>query len=261
MILLDQAGAGRSEAKLFPPSRAQEPFVEHFWAQQVCSYPSGRTWRVIPDASPHLIFVVSREDSHLKTRCALVGPRSRFTDVTMANRILTCGVRLRPGALPLLTGFPASDFTDRSVPVEDVFGARGRILLKRLIPLNSPNEAVRLISDFLTRELAGHDCAPRFSVRGYARVEDVAAQSGLPIRTLHARLRQQVGLSPKRVLRIERLHRALVGSQGQQVAWAQVAANSGFADQAHMIREFGDLLGESPTLWSQRSRLPISSRQ
>lgn len=261
MILLDQAGAGASGAKFVAPSAALKPLVEHFCTQQLRSCPIGRTWRIIPDANPHLIFVASHEDSRTKTRCALVGPRSRFADVTMANRILTCAVRLRPGALPLLTRFPASDFTDRSVPVEDVFGARGRELLERLAALNSPNEAVRLISDFVTRELADRDCVPQFSLRGYARVEDMAAQSGLPVRTLHSRLRQHVSLSPKRVLRIQRLQHALVCFRDRSIGWTQIATNSGFADQAHMIREFHDLLGESPTLWSQRSRLPICSRQ
>jgi len=72
---------------------------------------------------------------------------------------------------------------------------------------------------------------------------------------------QHLGLSPKRLLRIERLHRVLANSQGGSVSWAQLAVTCGFADQAHMIREFQELLGESPTAWSSRSALPICSRQ
>jgi AraC-like DNA-binding protein len=261
MILLDQAGAGASGARFFSPSRALEPFVEHLWAQKVRSSPIGRAWRIVPDANPYLIFVLARENSRVHARCNLVGPRSRFVDVAMANRILTCGVRLRPGALPSLTRFPASDFTDRSVSVGDVFGARGESLMERLRELQSPFSALGVISDFLTREMPGRDYAAWLPLGGCARVEDMAAQAGLSIRTLRSRLMQRVGLSPKRVLRIERLHCALVSSQDRSAAWAQVAAHAGFSDQAHMIREFHDLLGESPIVWSQRSRLPISSRQ
>jgi AraC-like DNA-binding protein len=194
-------------------------------------------------------------------RCNLVGPRSRFTDVTMANRILTCGARLRPGALPLLTHFPASDFTDRSVLVEDVFGAHGKLLIEQLDELRSPIPAIRIISDFLSHKWTGLNRVARLPLGPYTRVGDMAAQTSLPIRTLRSRLMQHVGLSPKRVIRIERLHRALIASQDRPVAWAQIAASSGFADQAHMVREFRNLLGESPTAWSRRSRLPICSRQ
>jgi AraC-like DNA-binding protein len=261
MILLDQAGAGGSGARFFPPSRALEPFIEHFWTQQTRSSPAGRTWRIIPDANSYLIFVVSREDLRVQGRCFLVGPRSRFADVTMANRILTCGARLRPGALPLLTRFPASDFTDRSVSVEDVFGAHGKLLMEQLDELRSPIPAIGVISDFLSHKWTGQDRVARLPLGRYVRVEEMAAQSGLPIRTLRYRLMQHVGLSPKRVIRIERLQRALVSFQGRSIAWGEIAASSGFADQAHMIREFRHLLGESPTVWGRRSRLPICSRQ
>lgn len=260
MILLDQAGAGANGARFFPPLRTQEPFIEHFWIQHTPSSPEEHTWRIIPDANPHLIFAVSREDSGISARCFLVGPRSRFTDVTMANRILTCGARLRPGVLPLLTHFSASDFTDHTVSVEDLFGADGNVLIEQLYALRSPIRAISVISDFLSsRNWASRNRVNRIPLGRYTRVEDMAAQTGVPIRTLRARLMDHVGLSPKRVIRIERLHRALVSAQSGSAGWGDIAASSGFADQAHMIREFRDLLGESPTVWRRRSRLPICS--
>ncbi len=255
MILLDQAGAGASGVRFFPPLHTQEPFIEHFWIQTTDSSPAGHTWRIIPDANPYLIFAVSREDSRIQERCFLVGPRSRFADVAMANRILTCGVRLRLGALPLLTRFSASDFTDRAVSVEEVFGARGKLLIEQLAELKAPIPALSIISDFLSHKWTSrNNRVARLPLGWYARVEDMAAQAGLPIRTLRFHVMQHVGLSPKRVIRIERLHRALVSSQRRSRAWGEIAASCGFADQAHMIREFRDLLGESPTVWSRRSR-------
>jgi len=261
MILLDQAGAGTGGSSFFPPLRSQEPFIEHFWIQQPHAAPVGRSWRIIPDANPYLIFVVSRRNSRIQARCDLIGPRSRFADVTMGNRILTCGARLRPGALPSLTGFAASDFTDRSVSVEDVFGAHGRLLLEQLAESRSPVPAIGVISDFLSRNWSARNRIARLPLDRHTRVEDMAAQTGLPVRTLRSRLMQYVGLSPKRVIRIERLYRALISHQGRSMTWVEIAASAGFADQAHMTREFHDLLGESPTAWSRRSRLPIRSRQ
>ncbi len=262
MILLDQSGAAAKESSLFAPSRQQAPFVEHFWVQQALSVPIGSSWRVIPEANPNLIFVVSRADGGgIRTRCCLVGPRSRFADVSMDNRILTCGVRLRPGALPVLTRLPASSFTDRSVHVEDVFGVRGRSLMDNLNHFRSPTQAVNILADFLSRELTGCDCILALSQARCNRVEEMAAQAGLALRTMHSRLMHHVGLSPKRLLRIERLQRVLTNCQDRLAPWVQLAVSCGFADQAHMIREFQELLGESPTAWSSRSGLPICSRQ
>ena len=108
------------------------------------------------------------------------------------------------------------------------------------------------LASFLGRALAGCECSlPLFQGRCH-RVEEMATRAGMPVRTLHSRMMQHVGLSPKRLLCIERLHRVLATRQLHPVPWAQLAVTGGFADQAHMIREFQGLLGESPTAWSSR---------
>lgn len=177
----------------------------------------------------------------------------------MANRTVTCGACLRPGALPHLTRLPSSDFTDQSIPVETVFDTQGKLLLDRLGELASCDGALDTIAAFLADVRTGQNRRASLPLDGCNRVEQLAAQTGLSRRTLHSRLTQEIGLSPKRVLRIQRLHRALTHAQDRSSAWPQIATSSGFADQPHMIREFVDLLGESPTAWRQRSRLPISS--
>lgn len=179
----------------------------------------------------------------------------------MGDRTLTCAACLRPGAFPHLTRLPSSDFTDQSIPVEAVFGTRGKLLMERLGELESCRRALDTLADFLAEACTGRMQPANLPLDGCDRVEQLAAQTGLPRRTLHSRLTQEVGLSPKRVLRIQRLHRALTLAHDGSCAWSQVAARSGFSDQAHMTREFVDLLGESPTAWRQRSRLPICSRQ
>lgn len=253
MILLDQAGAGADGARFFQPSPAHVPWVEYLWTQQVDAAPAGRTWRVVPDLNPHLIFTVARAGSRLHARCFLVGARSRFADVAMVDRVITCGVCLRPGVLPHFTRLPSSDFTDQSIPVEAAFGTRGRLLMERLGELAPCHGALDTIAAFLAEAWTGRDRRASLALDGCNRVEQLAAQTGLPRRTLHSRLTQEVGLGPKRVLRIQRLHRALKLAQDRSSTWPQIAASAGFADQAHMIREFADLLGESPNAWRRRS--------
>jgi AraC-like DNA-binding protein len=177
----------------------------------------------------------------------------------MANRILTCGACLRPGALSHLTRLPSSDFTDRSVSVEEVFAAQGKLLLEQLGAHLPTRDALGTIAAFLAQVGTTQNRRASLALDGCNRVRQLAAQTDLPPRTLHSRLIRELGLSPKRVLRIQRLHRALKLAQDRSSAWPQIAAGSGFADQAHMIREFVDLLGESPTAWRQRCHLPISS--
>ncbi len=53
-----------------------------------------------------------------------------------------------------------------------------------------------------------------------------------------------------------RFHEACRLAQTQATGgWAAIAAESGYADQAHLTREFSDLAGEPPTAWARRQAL------
>jgi AraC-like DNA-binding protein len=68
-----------------------------------------------------------------------------------------------------------------------------------------------------------------------------------------------VGVSPKWVMRRARLHEAAQRTDsGELVDWAQLAADLGYADQAHLTRDFTSTLGMSPTRYSApQRRLPL----
>ncbi len=53
-----------------------------------------------------------------------------------------------------------------------------------------------------------------------------------------------------------RFHRACrLARDGGCSGWAGIAAESGYADQAHLAREFSTLAGETPTAWARRLAL------
>jgi AraC-like DNA-binding protein len=79
------------------------------------------------------------------------------------------------------------------------------------------------------------------------RVDEVSDRIGLLPRTLRRRFAAQVGLSPKRFGRVQRLQRVVRGLDGKaQVDWAATAARYGYCDQAHLADEFRDLVGVTP---------------
>jgi AraC-like DNA-binding protein len=108
---------------------------------------------------------------------------------------------------------------------------------------------------------------------GGAGVAELAEGTGWSRRHLQTRFRNQVGLTPKtaaRVLRFERAARMLVpvladGGPGAPAGRtiATVAAGCGYADHAHLIREFRALAGVTPSTYvaEWRAALPIRSSQ
>lgn len=253
MILFDQAGAGAATAKMLAPPPPLRPFVEHLWVQQGIVASQAEVWRIPPDANPYLILTVSTSASGATcVRCRLVGPASDFFDMPVCGRTYTCGIRLRPGVLPLLMRLPASELTDGFLPVEDAFGPRGRLLIDELNDPSRRTLAPQRMATFLAHELSKCDPFRSLPARQVRSVHEFATTTGWSARTLQYRAQEQIGLAPKLWLRIERLHRAIACSMQRIESWSSIAARSGFADQAHMVREFVDLLGETPTAWSRR---------
>jgi AraC-like DNA-binding protein len=87
-----------------------------------------------------------------------------------------------------------------------------------------------------------------------ARVRAVASHLGLGSKTLVRRFREHTGLTPKRFSRVRRVQR-VVASLGaaDDVDWSSVAAQHGYADQSHLVHDFRELTGLTPTAYRPRS--------
>jgi AraC-like DNA-binding protein len=99
-------------------------------------------------------------------------------------------------------------------------------------------------------------------LRGHAcgmRVTEVCDRLGLSNRHLIKQFRRTVGLAPKTYARIERLQAVIRACRGRTaVPWSRVAAQAGYADQSHLIREFRRLAGVTPSEFLAR-RTPDES--
>lgn len=239
-----------------------------------------RGWRIVADPAPHLIVTASggagvsrTADGPLdpgrrkvwgaeRARAAVVGPRTRWLDVDPRDRVWTLVVRLRPGALPRLVHAPAVDFRDRSVRLAELFPTLGARLEERALE-GSPSS---LLSE-LWRELGErlrHEPDPDWRVvgldpgvggrRGGNSPGAAADRMGVAPRTLRAALRAGAGIPPGTLIRLRRLHRALLLGIRSGRPWSRVAAVAGFHDQAHLIRECRTFLGETPSRFVARGR-------
>jgi AraC-like DNA-binding protein len=127
--------------------------------------------------------------------------------------------------------------------------------------MSNLEQAIEQFSDVLWRALVrgrGMDVrAAWLSSLGRTRsiaVGDVAATFGMPLRSLHAWSVTTLGLGTRRFLKIRRLHAALeLRLSGEADSWARAAADAGYADQSHLVRDCTSLLGESPSWFAARA--------
>jgi AraC-like DNA-binding protein len=251
MVLLDHGGRHADEITLIARPNDLDDVVEHLWIRNDRHPEPG--WRVVADASPYLLATVAACGDTRVLRIAVVGARAHAATIDVANRVLTVGVRLRPGALPILTGCSAREFRDRSVLAESVFtrDVLADLELSHDAPVATiTRDLVRLVRRAVRRRAAG-TTLPVSALR-LESVGSLATWLGTPTRTLRERTHREIGLSPKRILRVVRLHTALHAARRAGASWSDIASRAGYADQSHLTREMHDLLGETPSSWRAR---------
>jgi AraC-like DNA-binding protein len=143
------------------------------------------------------------------------------------------------------------DMAGRVVALEDM--GIGRRLAERLEGMASWPQRFDLLESLVRSRLArgrslsaGVEGALQL-MASRRRIRDIAAQIGWSERHLARRFSVETGVSPKTVARILRFEAARrLAEQRRGGGWAEIALAAGYADQAHMIREFGRLGGLSP---------------
>jgi len=162
---------------------------------------------------------------------------------------------LEPPAARALLGVPAGELGERTVALEDLLGAEAGYLAERLHAAADSEERFSLLDRTLLRRLerprvsAPPDVARAWALLrgsgGRIRIEALAQALGCSRRHLAARFAEEVGVSPKVAARLIRFEaaRARLGT----VPLGRLAAEHGFADQAHLTREFRALGGAPPT--------------
>ncbi|MBZ9798116.1 helix-turn-helix domain-containing protein [Mesorhizobium sp. ES1-4] len=156
---------------------------------------------------------------------------------------------------------PMSELTDSMVALDDVLGAEGAALRERLG--NVPDWTARfdLAEAFVATRLESAAGTPLeiawaydriIASGGRTRVASLAARLGWSRKHLADKFSDATGIGPKTLSRIVRFNRALRLARQSTVDWADVAADCGYADQAHLVREFRVLAGETPTAISVR---------
>ena len=176
-------------------------------------------------------------------------------------------VALRPLGARALLGLPAGELAALDLPAEAVLGGVCAELREKLECAAGWPERFAVLDEILLRRAglswaADAAVAPEVSWAwrellregGATRVSELAAGTGWSERHLTSRFRTEIGLAPKaaaRVVRFDRARKLLVRklTAGGDYLLADLAADCGYFDQAHLAREFRTLAGCPPSQW------------
>lgn len=162
------------------------------------------------------------------------------------------GVRFHPGKAGTFLGVAPSDLTDGIAALEGTWGARARTLEERLREARTPGETVRLLLDAIPPPMSEPNPVQRAieaisTDHGGCDLELAARQANLSMRQFRRRCLEESGLTPKHLSRVLRFRYACeLAGRTERPQWPDIAAEAGYFDQAHLIRDFHEFAGGAP---------------
>jgi AraC-like DNA-binding protein len=235
------------EYREFTPSPPLHALLACRWSRTVPKDNPADSTLILPDGCVDVLW----RDGKL----VVAGPDQRAwrSPVRAGEEIV--GIRLRPGVAGAVFDLPVSELLNSRVPLEELFDSRAAALAERLSEAED-QEAVFLLLEALVASAIAQSApdplvlaaARRLGFPG-SRVDELACALGISERQLRRRFHAAVGYGPKtldRVLRFRRLVSQAQAISDGEVDLARLAADLGYADQAHMTRDSVRLTGMPP---------------
>jgi AraC-like DNA-binding protein len=184
------------------------------------------------------------------------GQHQTYLDTEAPSGIALLGLSFRAHGAYAVTASDQGPLAEHVVELDALLAGDARALHQRLLETPGIEDRFGLVEAWLLERVAkgrAPHAATRWAVErigrsaGQLRIEELARSSGYSRKHLAALFRREVGLTPKALARVHRFHAALASLRSsREVDWSRLAAECGYYDQSHLIRDFRAFTGCTP---------------
>jgi AraC-like DNA-binding protein len=256
----------------FVPSEALKPFVDCYWLLEGEPQPLNQPVRekVLPHAHPEMVFVYGNtfkasfgdDKPRRMPRNFIVGQFDKFINLETTGTTGALGVKFKPDGLYQLLQLPMTAFTNRSLILTEVLGESAVTLTGQIMAADSALSRIALVEGFLLQRVPSKPNPLPYIPKavnkimgsgGSVSVGELTDEFGVSERQMERKFLERVGVTPKLLARIARINHVFkLLKQHPQFSWLDVIYTCGYFDQAHFIRDFKNLAGETPTQFFSR---------
>jgi AraC-like DNA-binding protein len=162
-------------------------------------------------------------------------------------------VRLKPEGASRLARASMHELMNVKIGLRNIFRDHDIALLEeRVMECGSSSERIACVENFLFQNLRQDRQDPLFSRASSwlrrnpgLRIRKLASLLDISERHLSRGFRAVYGTSPKQYARLARIEK-VVAARKSGLSWTDIAYACGFADQAHLIHDFGTIVGGTP---------------
>lgn len=233
------------------PAPAAAPLVAQYWTFDAGALPDGGADHVIPPDG--LVSVWLSSDARNALFAGVTGPSEKAHRTLVHDGQRLAGARLQPGAGVSVFGDGMPALVGRFLPLAEIAPAIAVSFTQAAAAALADDW--RLLDAFFA-ELAGNTAPPDpaackmaerlIETDGAAPIASLAEDVGLSPRQARRRFETAIGLSPKNFARLRRVRRACADAIRKEMSFADVSLEAGFADQAHLSRNFQSVFDLPP---------------
>ncbi|MER9867106.1 helix-turn-helix domain-containing protein [Mesorhizobium sp. M0136] len=222
------------------------------------SFASVWVHRMDPSGSPPIVIMpdTTIDLQWIGGSFRIAGPdKEPQTEVLAADEVVI-GLRFHPAAAAAWLGVPQIELVGKRLSLDDLWGARARRLASRVRASDSLEDLACSLQQVVAEEV--HAPATDVPMQAAYRLIERGPPPDAPLvpwlmralemseRTLRRRFDTSFGYGPKTLDRILRYQRFLRLSSRSSSSTAMLAAEAGYSDQAHLVRESRRLTGSTP---------------
>lgn len=241
--------------KIIRPRRELRPYVRYYWMLKshepfsVLTFPIGCPQIIFHRKSPLYIPELSSYQSHFTISGQVNFPSHISSD---GNLDMIVAV-FYPHTIGMFAGISPSEFYNLEISGYDISDTGLNDLAAKIFDSRSGDNAIGIFEQWLLTKIN-----PTLNLRRISSslklllhnpsvsVGSLADNACLSRKQYERVFREQVGMNPKEYGRVVRFQKSLRMLQCGSRNYAGIAAECGYADQSHFIREFKSMSGHTP---------------
>lgn len=257
------------EQQQFLPTDILKPYIKCYWIYAADKagltdiiYPSGYIELAINISAGHLTTIIGNQPIQMPDT-ELLGQLTAPARLLIPEGIVLLVTRFYAHAPSLFFPNSASDFTNTSISLTDVFGDGVAQLYQQLMEQDSLRQKINVLELFLIQrlkkneqrlsrlKLVEHLCSHALNDEEKFNIGSLASKYGYSERYLQKLFLEFVGLTPKAFYNIQRFNKSLKFIQSSPSSLTSVAYECGYYDQSHFIKAFKAFSGTTPFQFQQ----------
>jgi AraC-like DNA-binding protein len=245
------------------PSIKLLPFIKHYLFLDSKEKRS-KNFRLFSDGNTGVVFSLKNNlligagsDATDRLPSSFIyGQLTTFRDLYLAGDESLIIVVFQPSGIYEMMDIPADELRDNIISVEEVFGSSSLTLQEKLFEQPNLQQKLDLLNTFfaasvrssvgITETLVRSSLKFMIQQKGVISISQLVKYTGYTERHIERKFNESIGLSPKRLSSIIKLHHFLGSLKNGVRDFTELGYEAGYFDQSHLIKEFRKYTGMTP---------------